>query len=90
MSSAKFFLLLLSSARMGGTAAYDKFYFEITYLSVLSPINTLPSLSLSFKLVDVATGVNVATDEERINDSLVEKLKFGQDIKAEFFVTFFS
>ena len=27
-------------------------------------------------------------DEERINDSLVEKLKFGQDIKAEFFVTF--
>ena len=29
-------------------------------------------------------------DEERINDSLVEKLKFGQDIKAEFFVTFFS
>ena len=29
-------------------------------------------------------------DEERINDSLVEKLKFGQeDIKAEFFVTFF-
>ena len=28
-------------------------------------------------------------DEEHINDSLVEKLKFGQDIKAEFFVTFF-
>ena len=28
-------------------------------------------------------------DEERINDSFVEKLKFGQDIKAEFFVTFF-
>ena len=27
-------------------------------------------------------------DEERINDSLVEKLKFSQDIKAEFFVTF--
>ena len=27
-------------------------------------------------------------DEERIYDSLVEKLKFGQDIKAEFFVTF--
>ena len=24
-------------------------------------------------------------DEDRINDSLVEKLKFGQDIKAEFF-----
>ena len=28
-------------------------------------------------------------DEERINDSLVEKLKFGIDIKAEFFVTSF-
>ena len=28
-------------------------------------------------------------DEERINDSLVEKLKFGQDIKAELFVTSF-
>ena len=27
-------------------------------------------------------------DEEHINDCLVEKLKFGQDIKAEFFVTF--
>ena len=28
-------------------------------------------------------------DEERINDSLVEKLNFGQeDIKAEFSVTF--
>ena len=27
-------------------------------------------------------------DEERINDSLVEKLKFGQDIKAEFFCQF--
>ena len=27
-------------------------------------------------------------EEERFNDSLVEKLKFGQDIKAEFFVTF--
>ena len=26
-------------------------------------------------------------DEERINDSLVEKLKFGQNIKADFFVT---
>ena len=41
------------------------------------------------KLVDAATVVNVATDEERINDSLVEKLKFGQDIKAEFLVIFF-
>ena len=39
--------------------------------------------------LDVATVVNVATDEERINDRVVEKLKFGQDIKAEFFVTFF-
>ena len=27
-------------------------------------------------------------DEERINDSLVEKLKFGQDIKAEFLSLF--
>ena len=27
-------------------------------------------------------------DKECINDSLVEKLKFGQAIKAEFFVTF--
>ena len=42
----------------------------------------------NWKLVDVATDINVATDEERINDSLVEKLKFGQDIKAEFFGTF--
>ena len=41
------------------------------------------------KLVDVATVVNVATDEERINDSLVEKLKFGQDMKAELLVIFF-
>ena len=32
---------------------------------------------------------HVATDEERINHSLVEKLKFGQDIKADFFVTFY-
>ena len=50
MSSAKFFLLLLSSARMGVTAAYDEFYFEITYLSDPSPIITLPCLSLSSKL----------------------------------------
>ena len=50
VSSAKFFLLLLSSARMGVTAAYDKFYFEITYLSDPSPIITLPCLSLSSKL----------------------------------------
>ena len=50
MSSAKFFLLLLSSARMGGTAAYDKFYFEITYLSDPSPIITLPCLSISSTL----------------------------------------
>ena len=35
---------------MGVTAAYDKFYFEITYLSDPSPIITLPCLSLSFKL----------------------------------------
>ena len=39
------------------------------------------------KIVDVATVVNFSSDEERINDSLVEKLKFGQDIKAGFFVT---
>ena len=50
MSSAKSFLLLLSSARMGGTAAYDKFYFEITYLSDPSPIITLPCLSISSTL----------------------------------------
>ena len=50
MSSAKFFLLLLSSARMGVTASFDKFYFEITYLSDPSPIITLPCLSLSSKL----------------------------------------
>ena len=50
VSSAKFFLPLLSSGRMGGTAAYDKFYFEITYLSDPSPIITLPCLSLSSKL----------------------------------------
>ena len=43
---------------------------------------------MPIEIVDFATVVNVATDEERINDSLVEKLKFGQDIKAEFFVTF--
>ena len=50
VSSAKFFLLLLSADRMGGTAAYDKFYFEITYLSDPSPIITLPCLSVSSKL----------------------------------------
>ena len=50
MSSAKSFLLLLSSAGMGGTAAYDKFYFEITYLSDPSPIITLPCLSISSTL----------------------------------------
>ena len=49
-SSAKFFLLLLSSARIGGTATYDKFYFYITYLSVSSPTITLPCLSVSSKL----------------------------------------
>ena len=49
---------------------------------------TLVCKNANCKLVDVATGVNVATDEERINDSLVEKLKFGQDIKAEFLVIF--
>ena len=43
---------------------------------------TLVCKNANWKLVNV--------DEERINDSLVEKLKFGQDIKAEFFVTFFS
>ena len=32
---------------------------------------------------------HVATDEEHINHSLVEKLKFGQDINAEFLVPFF-
>ena len=46
----KFFLLLLSSARTGVTAAYDKFYFEITYLSDPSPIITLPCLSISSTL----------------------------------------
>ena len=50
---------------------------------------TLVCKNANCKLVDVATVVNVATDEERINDSLVEKLKFGQDIKAEFLVIFF-
>ena len=35
---------------MGVTATYDKFYFEITYLSDPSPIITLPCLSLSYKL----------------------------------------
>ena len=50
VSSAKFFLLLLSSARMGGTAAYDKFYFEITHLSDPSRIITLPCLSISSTL----------------------------------------
>ena len=35
---------------MGGTAAYDKFYFEITYLSDPSPIITLPCLSISSTL----------------------------------------
>ena len=38
----------------------------------------------------VCKNANVATDEERINDSLVEKLKFGQDIKAEFLVFFYA
>ena len=33
---------------------------------------------------------NVATDKERIIDSLVEKLKFGKDMyQSEFCVTFF-
>ena len=50
---------------------------------------TLVCKNANLKLVDAATHVNVATDEERINDSLVEKLKFGQDIKAEFLVIFF-
>ena len=42
-----------------------------------------------WKNVEVASVVNFATDEELNNDSLVEKLRFGQDIKAELFVTFF-
>ena len=50
VSSAKFFLLLLSADRMGGIAAYDKFHFEITYLSDPSQIITLPCLSVSSKL----------------------------------------
>ena len=88
---------MLSADRMWGTAAFDKFHFEITYLSDPSQIITLlPCLSVSSKLdwnanckiVDVAAIVNVATEEESINDSFVEKLKFGQDIKAEFCVTF--
>ena len=49
---------------------------------------TLVCKNANLKLVDATTVVNVATDEERINDSLVEKLKFGQDIKAEFLVFF--
>ena len=43
---------------------------------------TLVCKNANWKLVNVA--------EECINYSLVEKLKFGQDIKAEFFATFFS
>ena len=51
MSSAKSFLLMLSADRMWGTAAFDKFHFEITYLSDPSQIITLlPCLSVSFKL----------------------------------------
>ena len=50
---------------------------------------TLVCKNANIKLVDAATVVNVATDEEHIKDSLVEKLKFGQDIKAEFLVTYF-
>ena len=50
---------------------------------------TLVCKNANLKLVDATTVVNGATDEERINDSLVEKLKFGQDIKAEFLVIFF-
>ena len=34
---------------------------------------------MNWKLVDVAKGVNVPTDEERIYNSLVEKLKFGRN-----------
>ena len=41
---------MLSSARMGVTAAYDKFYSEITDLSDQSPIITLSCLSLSSNL----------------------------------------
>ena len=103
VSSAKFSLLLLSANRMGGTAAYDKFCFDIIYLSDPSPIITLPFLSVSSKLdwcdsvmkkcklknCWCCSVVNVATDEECIIDSLVEKLKFGQYISTLDFVTFF-
>ena len=87
---------LLSADRMGRTAAYDKFYCDITYLSDPSPTITLPCLSVSskldwydsgmqnanWKIVDVATVVNVATDKELNNDSLVEKLKVGSDMEC--------
>ena len=54
--------------------------------ALTSPLSLFPVVFR--KIVDFATVVNVATDEERINDSLVEKLKFSQDIKAEFLVIF--
>ena len=38
---------------------------------------TLVFKNVNWKTVDAATVVNVAIDEERIIDSLVEKLKFG-------------
>ena len=50
---------------------------SLTNLLYCRPISLL---NLCYKLVDVATVVNVATD-----DSLVEKLKFGHDINADFF-----
>ena len=50
---------------------------------------TLVCKNANWKIVDVASVVNVAIDEERIIDSLVENLKFGQGINAEFFGTFF-
>ena len=82
---------------MGGNAAHDKFHFEITYIyqikvqSIHSLVcHSVPNLT-DVTLVDKNANwklVDVATDEEHINDSLVEKLKFGQDIKAEFLVFF--
>ena len=59
-------------------------------LKIALPVPNLTDVTLVYHTCKNANWKLVNVDEERINDSLVEKLKFGQDIKAEFFVTFFS
>ena len=91
VSSAKFFLLLLSADRMGGASAHDKFYFGITYLSDPSPIITLISwYSAKFfppLLLSARMGGSAAYDKSYFEKNIF--IRFKSDHYIAFSVTQF-